>query len=332
MKTELLLLTPLLMNPNNVVRPLNTPIYKDYSGNINLNVSKQYSKTTNGNLIETNSYMIPTEQNYKTGLINISQKSYINQTCLQINTGTQQQPQYTIDTWYQIIYIQHIEVIGNVCNEENTILTTYSRFPSVSNLFNNPYSENWTYDIYEEIDVNDLSPEENQRIQQIYNTYETDQETISQNATYIEDILTAQNGTSENQNATYGNVRNAFATLQNINTYQQNDSYYYGYIITGHYQIRNYPTAVDTTTVMKFTENPYQLGYQTAGYVEPTTDDAINLTEVILLLVGLPFTFVSQAFNFTLFAGTAYAINVSRIMMAILLGTIVLYIIKRFIL
>ena len=50
--------------------------------------------------------------------------------------------------------------------------------------------------------------------------------------------------------------------------------------------------------------------------------EIIDINGLILTIITMPFSFLSQAFNFTLFAGTPYAINVSQLILG-MLGTII---------
>ena len=55
--------------------------------------------------------------------------------------------------------------------------------------------------------------------------------------------------------------------------------------------------------------------------------EVIDINSLILTIITMPFSFLSQAFNFTLFAGTPYAINVSQLILGVLGTIIAVYII-----
>lgn len=61
------------------------------------------------------------------------------------------------------------------------------------------------------------------------------------------------------------------------------------------------------------------------------TTEVIDIPGLMLLILTLPFSFISQAFNFTLFPGTQYAFNVSDILLTIIGALIIFYIIKMII-
>ena len=72
-----------------------------------------------------------------------------------------------------------------------------------------------------------------------------------------------------------------------------------------------------TWTALTFTQN------------QPTyTTEVIDIPSMILFILTAPFTFISQAFNITLFAGTQYQINVSYIFMAVITAGILILVIK----
>lgn len=65
-------------------------------------------------------------------------------------------------------------------------------------------------------------------------------------------------------------------------------------------------------------------------YKEPTiTNEIIDIPSLIFTIIGLPFTFILNAFNLTIFEGTAYELNFSDIIMLILGGLTLIFIIKK---
>lgn len=64
----------------------------------------------------------------------------------------------------------------------------------------------------------------------------------------------------------------------------------------------------------------------------PTTTDVVDIPQLMFTILTLPFAFISQAFNLTLFPGTPYAINISNLivcLIAVFLLIFVLNIIKK---
>lgn len=61
------------------------------------------------------------------------------------------------------------------------------------------------------------------------------------------------------------------------------------------------------------------------------TGEIVDIPGIMFAMLGMPFTFVAQAFNLTIFPGTAYAINLSQIFLAIVGAGILLFIIKKII-
>lgn len=67
------------------------------------------------------------------------------------------------------------------------------------------------------------------------------------------------------------------------------------------------------------------------NYEEPPiiNQEVIDLPSLIFSIIGLPFTFINNAFNLTLFQGTAYQVNVRDVVMLIIGGMVLLLIIKK---
>ena len=65
----------------------------------------------------------------------------------------------------------------------------------------------------------------------------------------------------------------------------------------------------------------------------PTTQkseyEVINIPEVMLYIITMPFTFYSQAFNFTLFTGTPYAINIGQLILGIIGSLLMIWLIFK---
>lgn len=58
--------------------------------------------------------------------------------------------------------------------------------------------------------------------------------------------------------------------------------------------------------------------------------EVVDIWGLILNILTIPFTFVSQAFNLTIFPGTAYSINVSNILLLIIAVMAFIFIIRKF--
>ena len=64
---------------------------------------------------------------------------------------------------------------------------------------------------------------------------------------------------------------------------------------------------------------------------EEKAGDYVDIPGLILTIITLPFSFISQAFNITLFKGTPYAINVSTMLLTIVGGAILIWLIVKII-
>lgn len=60
-----------------------------------------------------------------------------------------------------------------------------------------------------------------------------------------------------------------------------------------------------------------------------TTYEVVDIPGLLFNILVMPFAFISQAFNFTVFPGTPYALNISHIVMALIVAGILIFIIKR---
>lgn len=65
------------------------------------------------------------------------------------------------------------------------------------------------------------------------------------------------------------------------------------------------------------------------GYIPPEVDiEVVDIGSLMFTILSLPFSFFSQAFNFTLFAGTPYAINIADTLLLVLIVLIIIWLIK----
>lgn len=60
-----------------------------------------------------------------------------------------------------------------------------------------------------------------------------------------------------------------------------------------------------------------------------TTYEVVDIPGLLFNILVMPFAFISQAFNFTVFPGTPYQLNISHIVMALIVAGILIFIIKR---
>ena len=84
-----------------------------------------------------------------------------------------------------------------------------------------------------------------------------------------------------------------------------------------------------TEFVLKY-KNEVKETYKINLY-EEKAGDYVDIPSLILTIITLPFSFISQAFNITLFKGTPYAINVSTMLLTIVGGAILIWLIVKII-
>ena len=59
------------------------------------------------------------------------------------------------------------------------------------------------------------------------------------------------------------------------------------------------------------------------------TYEVIDIPGLMMYILGMPFSFISTAFNLTLFQGTQYQINISSIFMTIVFALLLIFIIRK---
>ncbi len=57
--------------------------------------------------------------------------------------------------------------------------------------------------------------------------------------------------------------------------------------------------------------------------------EVVDIPGIMFEILGMPFAWISTAFNLTIFPGTMYEVNISHIIMAVVIGGIAIFIIKR---
>ena len=69
-----------------------------------------------------------------------------------------------------------------------------------------------------------------------------------------------------------------------------------------------------------------QISYE----VNQQTIEVVDIPGIMFTILGMPFSFIAQAFNLTLFPGTPYQINVANVLFALIVALIVIFIIRKF--
>lgn len=132
------------------------------------------------------------------------------------------------------------------------------------------------------------------------------------NNNYQYATITIQNTNTSKVNLYINNYK--YATLQANQTYQY--SYYWENNTEKKLIIYFTNQQIETIKSNEITINLTRPNQQGNGY------EVIDINGTLLLILTMPFSFLSQAFNFTLFNGTPYAFNVSQLILGVL-GTII---------
>lgn len=88
----------------------------------------------------------------------------------------------------------------------------------------------------------------------------------------------------------------------------------------------NFSTTINT--INSTYETAYTTGYQTKG--DLSDGNFATIQETMLNVLTMPFTFISQGFNVTLWEGTPYAINIGNFIKSLIAIATILFIIKMF--
>lgn len=115
-----------------------------------------------------------------------------------------------------------------------------------------------------------------------------------------------------NESRTFiGNDRNDVGV--SINTVHQNEIYLVMWI----------DTELD---MYRITADDIYISYEV---IQPT-QEIIDVPSLFWQILSMPFAFISQAFNLTIFPNTPYSLNVSNLLFTIIGGLIIIYIVRRF--
>lgn len=176
------------------------------------------------------------------------------------------------------------------------------------------------------------------------------------NNTTIRDFL---NGTEYNTKQQYTTLINEINTRnqnlngnqvilndQNVGNILNNPQFYWQEEDIGNYQVLItikieldyldiYDEAPITQPYTPFSNFNKEINYTSIQYeteVNPTGNgEIVDIPGLMLSILGMPFTFMAQAFNLVLFPGTIYQINVSHIFLALVGSAILIFIIKKLI-
>lgn len=107
------------------------------------------------------------------------------------------------------------------------------------------------------------------------------------------------------------------------------------------YILQHFTLDIDASPDSKWPQNYYgnnnfstnlTLTLETAiNPTEPTDYEVVPIAGLMFDILTMPFAFISQAFNLTLFPNTAYSINISRLFLAIFAALVFIWMIKKFV-
>lgn len=142
----------------------------------------------------------------------------------------------------------------------------------------------------------------------------------------------------------YNQLNDTATSLQNGNTiddttafsevnevYKANATTAFTYMRISLQWYYDYTKITDNGSFIQNISTPLTEIQEEITYALPTTTDyeVIDLPGLMFEILGMPLAFVSMAFNFTIFPGTPYALNISHLIMAVIVSCIAIFIIKR---
>lgn len=153
---------------------------------------------------------------------------------------------------------------------------------------------------------------------------------------YIEPriYLALENYDAETQTNTYTELTKQEAEQYYINFVNersgtQNTSWENAQIIDKYNNTPSTPTNLNTDQVKwNWTINHLTILRAHGTWLPGITTEVIDIPGVMFTVLGMPWTFISTAFNLTLFPGTAYSVNIGSVMLMLLGVLIFVFLIK----
>lgn len=222
---------------------------------------------------------------------NLTTLQYHRDVQLQVAPSLENQEQYT----YQFNYITHIYRLPYGNSELNY-------------LFNVDYLNNTIYDVELELSQNVRLELKKENTQLNIGTSGGVDEYGYIETTEIYDFVANQN-------------YNSYLVIFNYITYSGDDPNETNYFWPNEYEDNSY-------AIWRLTNKKIK-AYKITN--ENVSVDVINIPDIMFQILTMPFTFISMAFNLTLFAGTQYQINISSLFLGILAVIIFVLIIRMLI-
>lgn len=194
-------------------------------------------------------------------------------------------------------------------------------YTSAKMVYKNLTIENEEIETY--LNTNNIEDYLTQPSKTLYGTYGRIQNTIAQyNTTEVKGSYNLQ-GTISSFNAN----RLTYDQQINVGNYKDKSTYYMQFF---------QPYLIDPNIPYANFEKPTYGMHTEYGNITITakrsnvnvTTEVIDVPGVMFDVLGMPFTFISTAFNLTLFAGTPYAINISTLFLSIIAVLVFVFLIK----
>lgn len=326
---------------------------------ITINTEPNYDTTTLIDWLWNNATLL-TNQQYQTYLANYTTQQYTT-SYASIEYTAMNQKSYTInkDEIFSegLIFIKYysLGITSSIYLENGVFFTT------IPNMFNSSRPQTRytaTFKISKLSQLNTISPELYKSYQQYESFYDNiANKTNIYSGNYI-NRTPQYNYSNPNNSGTYTNeVGTRIATFghatstnisdlnwmisnQNIDIYStQRTNYiaiYYNCRVSNYYP---HPTTQNNPDWKNYIDNYVGYDYNISGYAEasnpitpPDVEDGnfISLTGMMLNILTLPFTFITKAFDLTLWSGTPWAFNIKNFIMVVIAIMAFMFIIKLF--
>lgn len=292
-------------------------VYK--GGNAFYDAEEQHTKPIQkANQEIDNEYTFVEIQTYTETENRINKKYYINNITPNLNTN------------YYTIYNSTYTLVWDSSSRTTYSITTILKVTTYRNFYSG------TIDINQDISITNLNNESAQYTRQTNNFVASnnidsyiDMNLTPQNIALIKEVAsqdTTPNKINQQSNTTnYGTLTNLDANYTNTYTISSIPAETTTYIVLKMQILQNYSS--QTHNVGSITPN--QIRIRGTIVLPDTNYEVIDVPNVMYTILTMPFSFISTAFNLTVFPGTPYALNFGNLFLTIVAIFILLWLIKK---
>lgn len=116
-------------------------------------------------------------------------------------------------------------------------------------------------------------------------------------------------------------------TINDVEIQRNETTYIYcWFYYTGIYNLNSYGDRTEPNESSKYFHVKTATFYATKIYTPPI--EIVDIPGLMFTILGMPFTFISQAFDLTLFQGTPYAVNISKVFLGLIAVAMLFWVLK----